>query len=462
MPGSYADSTQSNHWLLSEEDIAELRARRGRSAPPPAVSASPGGATTDMAMSPYPAAAGLVAAEHSSPGGSAETPGGASGMLVSPMPGGDADTGAGAVGGAGGSGEGGGLSVEEEGALRVHYEMRLQEICDDMYKAKRMQRPSTEENIASTAITYFKRFYLHQSLAGPHHPVPIMLASLYTATKIEEVWFGAMLDEILKAADKEKRLLEEQGSSMISSGNDGGGAAAGGDAKSIVVEHEMTLISVLQFHLIVFHPYRPLRSFLSQYQEWNGSTIDRSAEDLATLHRRSTRKISLGFAGSDLPLLYTPAQIALAALSLVSEEILEPDRNKSPTWASMQSDVQQFVQTELLSTTTGGGDAAAAADADADAAAAVEDCRRKVDDIRTNLKAAESEHRKYHPGQVYQPPERISGLEARLSLQGGGGAALPTDGAGLGASAKRSASGIGDGDARGHDQLQRPFKSPKV
>jgi hypothetical protein len=86
---------------------------------------------------------------------------------------------------------------------------------------------------------------------------------------------------------------------------------AGKDPKTTVVEHEMTLLryhtqplmpdtssrlrsipsnvkevaglrqlkhvccchwnlddgcSVLQFHLIVFHPYRPLRSFLSQYQ----------------------------------------------------------------------------------------------------------------------------------------------------------------------------------------------------
>ena len=61
------------------------------------------------------------------------------------------------------------------------------------------------------------------------------------------------------------------------------------DPKATVVEHEMILLryaqfriihpsfrvtihrplwicSVLQFHLIVFHPYRPLRSFLSQYQ----------------------------------------------------------------------------------------------------------------------------------------------------------------------------------------------------
>lgn len=42
-----------------------------------------------------------------------------------------------------------------------------------MYKAKRMPRPSTEENIASTAITYFKRFYLQQSLTD-HHPAAIM------------------------------------------------------------------------------------------------------------------------------------------------------------------------------------------------------------------------------------------------------------------------------------------------
>lgn len=87
------------------------------------------------------------------------------------------------------------------------------------------QRPTTEENIAATAITYFKRFFLHKSLVEVDHPAAIMcastsqfpvgvyfgihptltgcpfrLAALYTATKIEEVWFGGMLDEIVKAA----------------------------------------------------------------------------------------------------------------------------------------------------------------------------------------------------------------------------------------------------------------------
>ena len=42
-----------------------------------------------------------------------------------------------------------------------------------MYRTQRMQRPSTEENIASTAITYFKRFYLQHSMTE-HHPAPIM------------------------------------------------------------------------------------------------------------------------------------------------------------------------------------------------------------------------------------------------------------------------------------------------
>ena len=39
------------------------------------------------------------------------------------------------------------------------------------------QRPTTEENIAATAITYFKRFFLHKSLVEVDHPVAIMCAS---------------------------------------------------------------------------------------------------------------------------------------------------------------------------------------------------------------------------------------------------------------------------------------------
>ena len=43
------------------------------------------------------------------------------------------------------------------------------------------QRPTTEENIAATAITYFKRFFLHKSLVEVDHPVAIMCASSQAA-----------------------------------------------------------------------------------------------------------------------------------------------------------------------------------------------------------------------------------------------------------------------------------------
>ena len=136
---------------------------------------------------------------------------------------------------------------------------------------------------------------------------------------------------------------------------------------------------MLQFHLIVFHPYRPLRSFLSQYQVRDPSPWPRMrrldsgwvvaagldgecgsphsgglGDASQALDAQDIVRVGVGCsaalhacAGAPSPknwLLRTSLiaalalQIALAALQLVSEEVLE--RN-SEGWATMMADVQR-------------------------------------------------------------------------------------------------------------------------
>lgn len=115
--------------------------------------------------------------------------------------------------------------------------------------------------------------------------------------------------------------------------------------------------------------------------------------------------------------------------------------------------------------------------------AAVDGCRRKIDDIRacvrlampsfpvfccsalcascSKLKAAESKHRKYKRAcgdqRVSQPPEWVDALEARLTPSVGTASAIVHSGH------KRSTADKNTGvDVDKLQQLQRPFKSPKV
>lgn len=68
------------------------------------------------------------------------------------------------------------LNLEEEQFIRVFYENKLQEVCNNFHFPHKIQ---------ATALIYFKRFYLQWSVMQ-HHPKNIMLTCIYAACKIEE------------------------------------------------------------------------------------------------------------------------------------------------------------------------------------------------------------------------------------------------------------------------------------
>ncbi|OAE22549.1 hypothetical protein AXG93_1989s1020 [Marchantia polymorpha subsp. ruderalis] len=115
------------------------------------------------------------------------------------------------------------LTVEEELMMRIHYEQKIQEVCKAFAFPNKVQ---------STAILYFKRFYLKSSVME-HHPKHIMLTCIYLSCKVEEFHFSA--EELGKGSKQDPQ---------------------------VVLKNEMTVLQCLNFELIVYAPYRSLDGYI--------------------------------------------------------------------------------------------------------------------------------------------------------------------------------------------------------
>ncbi|KAL9318493.1 hypothetical protein ACSQ67_015010 [Phaseolus vulgaris] len=87
------------------------------------------------------------------------------------------------------------LSIEEEQCIRVFYENKLQEVCNNFRFPHKIQ---------ATALIYFKRFYLQWSVME-HQPKHIMLTCIYAACKIEENHVSA--EELGKGISQDHQMI---------------------------------------------------------------------------------------------------------------------------------------------------------------------------------------------------------------------------------------------------------------
>ncbi|CAN1219891.1 CYCH1-1 [Linum perenne] len=167
------------------------------------------------------------------------------------------------------------LSVEEEEFMRVYYEYKLREVCGAFYFPHKIQ---------ATALTYFKRFYLQWSVMelDPKH---IMLTCIYTACKIEENHVSA--EELGKGISQDHQMI---------------------------LNFELIVLQSLGFDLIVYAPYRPVEGFIHDIEYRIVQSINwiNVWQDSAIVE---VDKIMF----TNAPLLFTPGQLALAALRNANE-----------------------------------------------------------------------------------------------------------------------------------------------
>ncbi|CAN9513329.1 unnamed protein product [Ophioblennius macclurei] len=171
------------------------------------------------------------------------------------------------------------LERHEEDVLFRHYERRLLDFCNAF-------KPAMPKSVVGTAVMYFRRFYLNNSIME-YHPRIIMLTCAYLSCKVDEFnvssvqFVGNLLQETPAG---QERVLEQ------------------------ILEYELLLIQQLNFHLVVHNPYRPMEGLLidlkTRYPTLeNPESLRKSADDFLTQA-----------AMTDAGLLFSPSQIALTAI----------------------------------------------------------------------------------------------------------------------------------------------------
>ncbi|XP_028395915.1 cyclin-H-like [Dendronephthya gigantea] len=176
------------------------------------------------------------------------------------------------------------VTVDEHKVLCKYYEKVLFHLCLQF-------QPSLPYSVMFTAFVYFKRIYL-QTTVMESLAEDMISVCLYMACKVEE--YNVSVDKfimIYPEVDRERTA-------------------------NIILGNEMGLMRLLNYQLIVHSPKRALEGFF----------IDIKTRFKQQENFEKCREISNEFLNavlfSDVVFLYTPSQIALAALFAASKEIV--------------------------------------------------------------------------------------------------------------------------------------------
>ncbi|EFA06469.1 cyclin-H [Tribolium castaneum] len=175
------------------------------------------------------------------------------------------------------------LTAEEEKIMVKRYEIRLRDFC------KRFQPPMTR-CVIGTAFHYFKRFYIHNSVMN-HHPKEIMVTCIYLACKVEE--FNVSIQQFVAnlKGDREK-------------------------ATDIILNNELLLMEQLNFQLSIHNPFRPVEGLLIDIK------TRCALNDPERLRPGTEHFLERAFL-TDVVLLYSPSQVALAAVLHAASKLQE-------------------------------------------------------------------------------------------------------------------------------------------
>ncbi|GAA5934803.1 TFIIH complex kinase subunit CCL1 [Sporobolomyces koalae] len=198
------------------------------------------------------------------------------------------------------------LTVDDEQLLVTYYLTQVQAMCGAF------QFP---EMVQATAMSYLKRFYLNNKVMD-YHPKNIMLTCVFLATKTEN--FPISIDAF---------------SSRVKT------------APVEILSLEFLVSQSLKFEYKVHHAHLGLNGILLDLQTCPGieASVVASSASKATTYLKHSRH-------TWVELVYTPSQIALACLYLVSPDLvmtyLESKRSRSQ--ASTTTSVEDSVMTRLL------------------------------------------------------------------------------------------------------------------
>ncbi|QLG73335.1 hypothetical protein HG535_0E04190 [Zygotorulaspora mrakii] len=171
------------------------------------------------------------------------------------------------------------VTMEEEIKLVSIYAKKLQGI------AQHLNLPT---EVVGTSITFFRRFYLENSVLQMH-PKLIVLTTIFLACKSENYFIG-----IDSFSQKTKR------------------------PKDSILKYEFQLLESLRFSLLVHHPFKPLHGFFLDIQAVLHGKVD--LKYMGQIYDKCKKTITEALL-TDVVYFYTPPQITLAALLLEDEAL---------------------------------------------------------------------------------------------------------------------------------------------
>ena len=201
------------------------------------------------------------------------------------------------------------LNPTDESLLLSFYASKIPHLIGPRASLPRCIR---QPKVAATACLLFKRFYLSNSVMM-YDPKSMSVASAFLAAKIED----CMLDiRYLELATKEMNAPVPMDD---------------------ILKAEVQLLKGCDFDLLMFHPYKTvlactedLRVYLKSEKgkrlavidDGDGESTTRlvAGEDLRPMHD-AAMKICDDVIVSDIPLLYGPGEVGLAALMVANEDI---------------------------------------------------------------------------------------------------------------------------------------------
>lgn len=336
----YASSTQNEKWLYTQELLAEVRSRANREA------------RRILATDPSESSAGDGNGGENGGGANGGGGGGKVGIGSKPlMPATWFASGYSAAHASGDmpyddgtSVEGGGdpwesspkrgshqlLTPEDEQSLIQFYAGKFHDLIGPAAMVPRLRR---DEKVAATAALLFRRFYLSNSVMV-HDPKAIMVASAFMGSKVED-------------ATADVRYLEE-GTKLLHAPV----------PMQDIIDAEIHMLAGVNFELMCYHPYKTvlaytedLRTFLKSEKGRTLASFPDDApprpvagKDLSPMLDKA-RKIVLDAVASDVPLLYSPGQIGLAAMMVANDELRA---NPPPSSAAVPYiDLMGYVRTRF-------------------------------------------------------------------------------------------------------------------
>lgn len=173
------------------------------------------------------------------------------------------------------------LTFEESELILKFFERKLADFCNKF-------RPGMPRNTFGTALQYFKRFYLTNSVMD-YHPKEILVTAAYLACKAEE--FNVTMEQFVANINGNKERAQE-----------------------IILNHELLLMEQLNFHITVHNPWRPVEGLLIDIKTRLLLPNSNIKMDVERFRPEIETFLDDAVAVTSASLIYAPSQIALAAI----------------------------------------------------------------------------------------------------------------------------------------------------